>query len=64
MNDLLVVEDEPTVRALVGALLVVEGIPYRTVVHGGEALARVGEARPVVVLNRYPCASRERSRLL
>jgi CheY-like chemotaxis protein len=50
MNDVLVVEDEPEVRALVGALLDVEGIPYRTAAHGGEALARVREARPAVVL--------------
>lgn len=50
MNDLLVVEDEPGVRALVGALLKTEGIPYRTAVHGGEALARVREAQPAVVL--------------
>lgn len=50
MNDGLVVEDESDVQALVDALLAVEGIPDRTVVHGGEALGHVREARPAVVL--------------
>ncbi len=50
MSDVLVVDDEPDVRALVAALLEVEGIPHRTACHGGEALTQVADRRPAVVL--------------
>jgi two-component system response regulator MprA len=50
MNDVLVVDDAADVRALVAALLAVEGIPHRTARHGGEALACIQEAPPAVVL--------------
>ena len=50
MNDMLVVDDTSDVRALVSALLSVEGIPHRTARHGGEALTCIQQAPPAVVL--------------
>ena len=50
MDDVLVVDDDPNVRAFIGFALEAEGIPFRTAEHGGQALARIAEARPGVIL--------------
>ena len=50
MGDVLVVDDEVHVRQFIGFALEAEGIAYRTAVNGADALARVAEARPAVIL--------------
>jgi len=50
MGDVLVVDDDPNVRDFVGFALEAAGIPARTAAHGAQALARVAEARPGVIL--------------
>ena len=50
MGDVLVVDDDPSVRDFIGFALAAEGIPYRTAEHGERALACVAERRPGVIL--------------
>ena len=50
MADVLVVDDDPNVRAFIAFALAAEGVPYRTADHGEAALARVAERRPGVIL--------------
>ena len=50
MSDILVVEDEPSVQALLIELLDRGGIPYRMAGDGATALALAGEKWPRVVL--------------
>ena len=50
MADVLVVDDDPNVRAFIAFALAAEGVPSRTAEHGEEALARVAELRPAVIL--------------
>ncbi len=50
MDDVLVVDDDPSVREFIGFALTAEGIPTRTAEHGQQALAQVAERRPDVIL--------------
>lgn len=48
--DVLVVEDDPDLNAVVGALLELEGIGYRPALDGAAALREVASQRPDLVL--------------
>ena len=50
MADVLIVDDDPGVRAFIGFALELEGIGYRHAENGRDALARVAEQRPGVIL--------------
>src|SRR5438093_1797495 len=50
MPSVLIVDDEPNIRRMVGALLGAEGYEVRDAPDGGSGLARAAEAEPDVVL--------------
>ncbi len=50
MADVLVVDDDPSIVAMVSAALELEDIPQRSAANGKEALAAVKTARPAVIL--------------
>ena len=50
MSSVLIVDDEPNIRRMVGALLASEGYEVRDAAEGVEGLARVAESCPDVVL--------------
>jgi two-component system nitrogen regulation response regulator NtrX len=50
MPSVLIVDDEPNIRRMVGALLASEGFEVRDAATGMEGLARAGESMPDVVL--------------
>lgn len=50
MSSVLIVDDEPNIRRMVGALLVSEGYEVRDAAEGAMGLARVAESCPDVVL--------------
>jgi two-component system response regulator MprA len=50
MADVLIVDDDPSVRAFIGFALDLEGIGSRQAENGVEALTRVAEQRPGVIL--------------
>ncbi len=50
MSSILIVDDEPNIRRMVGALLTSEGYEVRDAADGAGGLARVGESCPDVVL--------------
>ncbi len=50
MSSVLIVDDEPNIRRMVGALLTSEGFEVRDAAEGVVGLARVGESCPDVVL--------------
>jgi CheY-like chemotaxis protein len=50
VRDVLVVDDDPAIREMIGMALELEGVPFRTATNGEEALARLAEAQPAVVL--------------
>jgi len=47
---ILVVDDDPSIRAVVAQILDFEGYPVQTATDGAEALAAVAQARPSLVL--------------
>jgi CheY-like chemotaxis protein len=47
---ILVVDDDPAIRAVLGELLDLEGYRYRTARHGAEALELVERERPALVV--------------
>ena len=49
-GDILVVDDEPALLAMVAEALEFEGYPVRTAANGAEALEAVERARPALVL--------------
>jgi two-component system nitrogen regulation response regulator NtrX len=50
MPSVLIVDDEPNIRRMVGALLASEGYEVRDAAEGAEGLARIAESCPDVVL--------------
>ena len=50
MGDVLVVDDDPAIVAVVQEALELEAIPHRTARNGREALAAVEAERPAVIL--------------
>src|ERR1700738_2415819 len=50
MSSVLIVDDEPNIRRMVGALLSSEGYEVRDAAEGTVGLGRVAESSPVVVL--------------
>lgn len=50
MHDVLVVDDDQAIVEMVSAALAMEAIPHRTAANGREALDRVREARPSLIL--------------
>jgi two-component system nitrogen regulation response regulator NtrX len=50
MPSVLIIDDEPNIRRMVGALLGVEGYEVRDAPDGVQGLARAGEAEPDIVL--------------
>jgi two-component system nitrogen regulation response regulator NtrX len=50
MSSVLIIDDEPNIRRMVGALLSAEGYEVRDAADGATGLARVGEAEPDVML--------------
>ena len=50
MPDVLVVDDDAAITEMVSEALAIEGIPHRIAVNGEEALLRVAEQRPRVIL--------------
>src|SRR5689334_19085635 len=50
MRDILVVDDDARIRRLIAATLSVEGYGVRTAVNGQEALARIADSSPDLVL--------------
>jgi two-component system nitrogen regulation response regulator NtrX len=50
MASILIVDDEPNIRRMVGALLASEGYEVRDAADGATGVARVGESEPDVVL--------------
>jgi two-component system nitrogen regulation response regulator NtrX len=50
MSSVLIVDDEPNIRRMVGALLTSEGYEVRDAAEGAVGLSRVGESCPDVVL--------------
>ncbi len=50
MSSVLIVDDEPNIRRMVGALLASEGYEVRDAAEGAAGIARVGESCPDVVL--------------
>jgi two-component system nitrogen regulation response regulator NtrX len=50
MSSVLIIDDEPNIRRMVGALLASEGYEVRDAAEGAQGLARVAESCPDVVL--------------
>lgn len=50
MSDVLVVDDDPGIRALVSSALALDDIPHRTAQDGAAALALIEQQRPALVL--------------
>ena len=50
MSTVLIVDDEPNIRRMVGALLASEGYEVRDAADGAAGLARASESMPDVVL--------------
>ena len=50
MSSVLIVDDEPNIRRMVGALLASEGYEVRDAADGSSGLARAAESTPDVVL--------------
>ena len=50
MSSVLIIDDEPNIRRMVGALLASEGYEVRDAADGVSGLARVSESCPDVVL--------------
>ncbi|HEX4935984.1 MAG TPA: response regulator, partial [Gemmatimonadaceae bacterium] len=50
MPTILIVDDEPNIRRMVGALLASEGYEVREAASGAEAVALAAEAEPDVAL--------------
>ena len=49
-HHILVVDDDPAIRKVIEAVLVDDGYAVRTASNGCEALERIGEDRPLLVL--------------
>src|SRR5438552_17001824 len=50
MPSVLIIDDEPNIRRMVGALLAAEGYEVRDAANGGAGLVRAADAEPDVVL--------------